>query len=584
MGCDYMVEDNADTTLDEATGLRQFTTNTAVTTRPNGVRLTATDSSYAPLFSLFSDNEITLSASAGAIAQPEATIQFGTTLAAVNPDLLSALIDVDLEVASLGDLADASVTLADLLDIDAGVVTTDDVARVTVNDALDNVSDGVNALARGVIGDVRSALGGQPLSEILSLAGPVGTDASIALGNIVNSAAQLVAADREEAIPLNLDLPGLTVGLRLLEPASTEIGPAGTYDDQNYYTAVRSSQASLEVTIGLELDLLGLGSVANVNVPIAIKLAQGEARLERIDCPTPDDRFYTVTVSADTATAAAAIGSVNSDGSINTGARADVTVLGTTVAELFNDGNAVSTVLGDDRYEAVFDNIDELPLRPRTFEGNQSVRTNDLAALLGDINFDYELLNTGGGGGLLGGGDGSEANQERGFRGRGDRIPRGGLAHGRDGLARGRDDGLAGRDADAGFRRRDGPDGAAAAARADAAHDHDAAADAGTDAAVPGADADADGGHERPVAAGAGCRRRDEPGRHRGETATSLPPRRGQRRRRGHGLDRQRSRGCGPGGQRRQHAAHGVVRRGSQASVAAPRQARSGSEQEKRRG
>tara|TARA_B100002049_G_scaffold105761_1_gene77999 strand:+ start:985 stop:2670 length:1686 start_codon:yes stop_codon:yes gene_type:complete len=390
-------------TTDEATGLRQFTTNTAVTTRPNGVRLTATDSSYAPLFSLFSDNEITLSASAGAIAQPEATIQFGTTLAAVNPDLLSALIDVDLEVASLGDLADASVTLADLLDIDAGVVTTDDVARVTVNDALDNVSDGVNALARGVIGDVRSALGGQPLSEILSLAGPVGTDASIALGNIVNSAAQLVAADREEAIPLNLDLPGLTVGLRLLEPASTEIGPAGTYDDQNYYTAVRSSQASLEVTIGLELDLLGLGSVANVNVPIAIKLAQGEARLERIDCPTPDDRFYTVTVSADTATAAAAIGSVNSDGSINTGARADVTVLGTTVAELFNDGNAVSTVLGDDRYEAVFDNIDELPLRPRTFEGNQSVRTNDLAALLGDINFDYELLNTGGGGGLLGG-------------------------------------------------------------------------------------------------------------------------------------------------------------------------------------
>ncbi|MES1928590.1 hypothetical protein SADO_05005 [Salinisphaera dokdonensis CL-ES53] len=397
-------------TTNQATGLRQFATDAPVTTRPNGVRLTVTDDSYAPLFSLFSDNEITLSASAGAIAQPEAAIQFGTTLAAVNPDLLSALIDVDLEVASLGDLANASVTLADLLDIDAGVATSEDVARVTVNEALDNVSDGVNALARGVIGDVRSALGDQPLSEILSLAGPVGSDASVALGNIVNAAAQLVAVDREEAISLPTilselpaNLGGLDVSLRLLEPAGTEIGPAGTYDGQNYYTVVRSSQASLSVDLALRLGLGGLLDVAEVNLPIAIQLAQGEARLERIDCPTPDDRFYTVTVSADTATAAAAIGSVNPDGSINTGARADVTVLGTTVAELFNDGDAVSTVLGNDRYEAVFDDIDDLALLPQTFEGDQTVRTNDIAGLLGDINLDYDLLNTGGGGGLLGG-------------------------------------------------------------------------------------------------------------------------------------------------------------------------------------
>ncbi|ROO29556.1 hypothetical protein SAOR_03585 [Salinisphaera orenii MK-B5] len=393
--------------IDARDGLYAFDDATGVDDKPNGVRLTLTDRNFQPLFALFNDEETTLSASAGARSLPTAGLQLGTTLASVEPELLSALLGTDVDVASLGDLAEVSVTLADLLGVDASAVTREDVARVTVGEALDNVSDQINTLSRSVVGTVQSVLGDQPLSEILDLAGPVGGEASIALGSIVNAAAQLVAADRESAVDLPLDLDslptglgGVSVDLRLLEPASLAIGPAGTNADGDYYTTVYSSQVSLGLRLDLNLELGGLAEVARVTLPVAIQVAQGRADLERIDCPSRDDRRYRVATRASTAPAAAAIGTVNEDGSINTDARAAVRVLGTSVAEVFNYNDAQSTLPEPDDYTPVFDDIQDLDDLPRTIEADQELRTADIASLLGNINLDFELLQNNSGGWL----------------------------------------------------------------------------------------------------------------------------------------------------------------------------------------
>jgi len=382
-----------------ATGLRDFNVNGNPEARPNGARLTVTDTRFKPLLPAFSDQSATLTATAGALSQPKAGLKFGTSLAEVDPILLGNLLGVDLAVASAGDLATVQVSLAQLLNLDANVATREDLVSITLNEALGNVTGRASALAGGLIGAVRDALGDQPLSAILSLVGPVGSDASLALGSIVNAAAQVVAAERTQnhTIPLDIDLSqlpaglgGLNVGLRILEPAQTEMGPAGTDASGRYYTKVRSAQVGLELGLGLEIAIDDF-ALARVKLPLAVQLAQGEARLESIDCPSPSEPSYAVTVSADTATAAAAIGSLGPDGGIDTGDRAEVVLLGITIAELFNRGDAQTTLSARTDQRAVFDNIEELE-RPLTDDGDAGLRLNDLAGLLGNVQLDFTLL------------------------------------------------------------------------------------------------------------------------------------------------------------------------------------------------
>lgn len=396
-------------TTNPTTGLRDFNTGGAADARPDGVRLTITDDGFKPLFSLFVDQTTTLSASAGALSQPQAGLRFGTTLAEVDPTLLDDLLG-DLAVASVGDLATAQVSLADLLNINAGVVTRDDLATITVNEALGNVSGLVNALARGVIGPVREALGDQPLSAVLDLAGPVGSDTSLALGSLVNSAAQLVAAERHTAIPLTVDLSlpaglgNIAVGLRLLQPAGLKIGPAGTDDSGRYYTQVRSAQVSLQLDLLLEIDL-GEANLLSVDLPVAVKLAQGEARLERIDCPRPSDRAYTVVVSVDTALAEAKIGRLGSEGGIDANETGSVTILGNICADLFNVEEGAcrvaevsnangepSTLFARADQRVVFDGIDDLDRLQIVDDGDVGLRTDEIAGLLGNLNPELKSL------------------------------------------------------------------------------------------------------------------------------------------------------------------------------------------------
>ncbi|MES1952274.1 hypothetical protein S4A8_15519 [Salinisphaera sp. S4-8] len=382
--------------VDDDLGL--YTLSTRGTGRPDGVRLQVVDRGYEPLFGLFDNGDITLTAAAGARSQPRAALRYGTTLARIDPALLGDLLGTDIELASAGDLAETRVNLGDLLGIDLGVIEPEDLLDVRIATALGNVSARLDGLGRGVIAAVLDQLGDQPLSAVLSLAGPVGRDASISLGNLINTVAQLIAADRDTPIALDLALPtlpvnlgGVAVSLALLEPARTVIGPAGTNASGRYYTRVESAQVALGLDLRLALDVGGV-ALAEVVLPVSLRVASGEARLERIDCASAQQPFYTVTVSADSAAAEAAIGSPTPAGDIATGERAAIRIAGITVAEIFNRANQRSTLLARTNQRVVFDDIDDLARLPLTHDGDTTLRSADIAALVDNIQLDYVIL------------------------------------------------------------------------------------------------------------------------------------------------------------------------------------------------
>ena len=407
--------DRGSVTTDQQTSRRSFVE--AVDTnddKPNAVRLTLSDSSYRPLFSLFGDDVTTLQASAGAVSQATAQIRFGTTLAKVDQNaLLGRLVGLDVGIADQGSLLSDTITLGDLLNLQTDLITPEQLADITINDVLSNLSDAVSGLAAGATRRIRDAVGDRPLSDVLSLAGPVGRDVSVQVGSVVNTLAQLTAQNRTSPVTLDVGLlSGLTgsdtgVGndrivearLAILQPAVLAIGPAGKNASGHYYTEARSAQVALELKLALSLDLPALGELLSLQVPLVIKAASGRAALESIECPGPRNPNYRVSISGRTALASLAIGSLGSDGEIETTDRLAVSASGIEVISLINESDGDGLQLGGQRpFESFggrglptvsFRQPSELP---QTFPISDDVEISNLLRDLGELPLRAELL------------------------------------------------------------------------------------------------------------------------------------------------------------------------------------------------
>ena len=384
--------------------------------KPNGVRLTLVDTSYQPLFTLFQGSPTRLSASAGAIDQPQAQLRFGTTLAQIAPNkLLGRLVGLDIGIADQGSLLDANVRLGDLLNIDTGLVTPEQLVDLRINDLFGGVSDVLSGLAAGATASIRDAVGDQPLSEVLSIAGPVGRDVSVNVGSIVNTLAQLTAQNRDTPITLPLSLLGgigdenslldtgesglASVRLAILEPPKLVIGPAGTDVNGDYYTTAYSAQIALELNIDLGIKLGALGDLLRLNLPLVIRAGSGYANLASIECPNGPDDDYRVTINGRTSLAGLAVGSLNDDGSLDRTDRLFVRALGIDVISLTNEAGSNGLELGGQRQfestidggppSVVFDDPEDLPL---TFPVSTDIRTTDLLRDIGDLPLRAEVL------------------------------------------------------------------------------------------------------------------------------------------------------------------------------------------------
>lgn len=369
------------------------------TPKPNAVRLTLTNTSYKPLFPLFrGDKKTKLQASAGALSRPEAAIQIGTSLAHIKPRVLRDLLGLSVDVGDIGNLAQAHITLAKLLKAKADVVTMDDFTtpepdggtEITINDALGRASDNVNYLAIDVIEAVQGQLGDQPLSKILSIAGPVGSDASVSIGALVNSAAQLIAKDRTNAVPIGLSfnklpagLGGVSAKLRILQPAQSKVGPAGQDSAGNYYTKVDSAQVAITLALNLEL----LQKIEILKLPLVINVAGGEARLDKILCPSPTNRSYEVQVHGSTSTVTAGVGTIKDDKFTPS----EISILDDTITVSNNDPDNLSTISPKD-YDVSFDiaDLDDLPEK-KAPPDIEELSTQELTGLLSNIHLRVDI-------------------------------------------------------------------------------------------------------------------------------------------------------------------------------------------------
>lgn len=237
-----------------------------------------------------------LHASASARSRPEASVWVGSRLAALNPDILNALLSqalggpVNLDLLSYRNLFGADVPLGDILGpLDLG--TPDEVLEIEIP-ARNLIGDLITALAR--TGDAAARAAAEQIGNALSSTAVVlpsqflvleNTAAAAVNGTMVNAGALLLSVAQAANgsalldLPLNLPPPLVTGGtrLRIVMPGRLAVvSPSPPAADNPSYAA--NGQAILESNLGI--DLLG----ARVNLPLWVEVAQTVATVDDIQC------------------------------------------------------------------------------------------------------------------------------------------------------------------------------------------------------------------------------------------------------------------------------------------------------------
>jgi len=321
----------------------------------------------------FTDNNVTLSATAGATSRPTAAISAGSTLADLGGisganGLLSTLLggSVGLDLASYKGLANTNVTIGDLIGARADIATVDDLLNTELDlpGALGLLGSAVDTTVEGttsVAGDVLDTLAGiaDPdrtvlLGDVLNIEqGLEGTlDAlPINVADLLTGVAQAANTGSPISLPLRINLGGLAkVGgtINIIQPRQIDAGRAGQDANNNYRTVASTAQANVQ----LNLEVLGalpdvLGG-ALINLPFFIKAASAEARLEDIICAGPSKPFppkdqHTVKIGTDTALATLGVGTFDNIDRVDPDPSGEVTLVNAVgVAQVVTDGLAVN--------------------------------------------------------------------------------------------------------------------------------------------------------------------------------------------------------------------------------------------------
>lgn len=286
-------------------GVRIFTVDGS---RPEAVEVVLARSVPASLVAggIFGQT-VDLRARAVAQRQPIASFSAGSALlrvdssesALLNPlltGLLGGSSHINLDAVSYQGIVDADVSLLELMR-SAGLIGN----RLTVgamDRALDtsisladftaaaiNVLDQKNVAAAGLLRNqivgVRSA--SLKLADILALDAMPGMTEE-ALNTRVNVleliTAAAMAANRGNAVALNMGVAGTGVSLRVIEPPQLAVGLPGR-ENGEWRTQARTAQVRLDV--GVAHTLLGLLSS---NLVLGVNVAEGEAWFEQARCRT----------------------------------------------------------------------------------------------------------------------------------------------------------------------------------------------------------------------------------------------------------------------------------------------------------
>ena len=307
-----------------------------------------------PLIPILTSTGGLLRASAAAQQTPNVNFSISTSLASINPAILSAILGAPISAATPTGLlnADVSVPLAGIA-AHLGVANLDDLlnTKITLPQALDAISGALNDAATNT-GNAAQAAAAQLISQLAAQAADnsttlgqvvniVGDSGNNALGLSVNVAELLMALATSAnhglypiELPISAGLPGVTVRAFLtLGPSNTNTmqstaqGHAGFRDDGTPRALAVARELGLAVRLGIganQLPALGALIAGNpllngligqpIQIGIDISGASGTAALTGVHCPAPITNGTTrptVEITASTNAATVAIGAVN---------------------------------------------------------------------------------------------------------------------------------------------------------------------------------------------------------------------------------------------------------------------------------
>ena len=239
-----------------------------------------------------------LTATAAAYSRPMASIEVGSRLAQLSPDVLNNFLSqalgapVNLDLVSYRNLLGADVPVADVLD-DLGVGSPDELLEVDVptRDFLDAVVTAV-----GTTGNSLALAAAQRIADAAVLPSDVTPGEVLVLedaaagtlsGTLVNAGALMLAvaqaANGSALLDVPVDLPppldGSSGRFRFIQPGNQANLSPGVPAAAGSDTYAANGQAILEADINLDLPLLG-----RVALPVFVEAAQATATVEEIRC------------------------------------------------------------------------------------------------------------------------------------------------------------------------------------------------------------------------------------------------------------------------------------------------------------
>lgn len=129
---------------------------------------------------------------------------------------------------------------------------------------------------------------------------------NVAAFDLLNATAQIANGNRQVQLALGLNVPGIATASLTLGIGERPVGTSWLTVG-NVGATVHTAQTRLL----LNLQLLGAGSIASVNLPLYVEVAAATARLNAVNCTFPDASGSTMTLGVTPAVVDAWIGSVS---------------------------------------------------------------------------------------------------------------------------------------------------------------------------------------------------------------------------------------------------------------------------------
>ncbi|HEX4871526.1 MAG TPA: pilus assembly protein TadG-related protein [Nevskiaceae bacterium] len=300
----------------------------------------------ARIFPLFvGANEGSLRATAAAWIEPTATVTIGSSLAELDPELLSDFLsdalNADIDLISYQGLAAANVTLGELLEVSESVGSVEDLldSQMPLPGLIDNLlrttGDGINDAARVALQQLADSVD-QGIAvvprEVIDIA-PGSEEAArgavINVGALLLGAAQAANGENLANLPIDVDIGGGLVdvdgGVRIIEPLRQEI----LTPDNETETAATTAQGVIDLTATATVGPVRL------RLPLFVNVARATATLASLSCASRDVPLHTAIVNARGGVAQVGLGELTNPGAsdpvVVDAPIAEVDLLGTTI-------------------------------------------------------------------------------------------------------------------------------------------------------------------------------------------------------------------------------------------------------------